>query len=81
MSRGRLVKYLRTNAQRNSRKQTPFLFTPIPTILKASNKNLIILEDFNRIIDPRDREGSNTKIDHQLKIRGSAVKSAIKFKI
>jgi endonuclease/exonuclease/phosphatase family metal-dependent hydrolase len=44
-----------------------FFLHTLPEFLKASDQNLILLEDFNSIIDSRDREGLRKKINYQLK--------------
>jgi exonuclease III len=44
-----------------------FFLHTLPKFLKANDENTIILGDFNSIVDPKDREGTKKKINHQLK--------------
>ena len=44
-----------------------FFLSEIPNFIKASDQNIIINGDCNSIIDPKDREGSEKKINWRLK--------------
>ena len=44
-----------------------FFLSEIPNFMKASDQNIIINGDFNSIIDPKDREESEKKINWHLK--------------
>jgi hypothetical protein len=58
--------YAPTQNEKAENRHLFFLHT-LPKFLKASDQNLILLGDFNSIIDSRDREGLRKKINYQLK--------------
>lgn len=58
--------YAPTHNEKAENRHLFFLHT-LPKFLKASDQNLILLGDFNSIIDSRDREGLRKKINYQLK--------------